>query len=194
MPDEPEAAALLALMLLHDARREARTGPAGDLVLLEDQDRTRWDRPAIKEGQALLDRAIRAGRPGPYQVQAAIASLHDAEASAAATDWPQIAALYGRLAALTPSPVVELNRAVAVAMSEGPASGLALLDPLASEPALAGYPYFHAARADLLRRLGRLAEAARAYRTAMGLTSNEVERAFLARRLAEVEPGVGRPS
>jgi RNA polymerase sigma-70 factor, ECF subfamily len=194
MPDEPEAAALLALMLLHDARREARTGPAGDLVLLEDQDRTRWDRPAIEEGQALLDRAIRAGRPGPYQVQAAIASLHDAEASAAATDWPQIAALYGRLAALTPSPVVELNRAVAVAMSEGPASGLALLDPLASEPALAGYPYFHAARADLLRRLGRLAEAARAYRTAIGLTSNEVERAFLARRLAEVEPGVGRPS
>jgi RNA polymerase sigma-70 factor (ECF subfamily) len=193
MPDEPEAAALLALMLLHDARRETRTGPAGELVLLEDQDRGRWDRAAIGEGQALLDGAIRAGRPGPYQVQAAIAALHDAAPDAAATDWAQIAALYGRLAELTPSPVVELNRAVAVAMSEGPAAGLTLLDPLASEPALAGYPYFQAARADLLRRLGRMDEAARAYRAASRLTTNDVERAFLARRLAEVERAAAPP-
>ncbi len=190
MPDEPEAIGLLALMLLHDARREARTSPAGDLVLLEDQDRARWDRGQIDEGQALLDRAIRANRPGPYQVQAAIAALHDAAKDAAATDWAQIAALYGRLANLTPSPVVELNRAVAIAMAEGPAAGLAVLETLADEPALAGYPYFHAARADLLRRLGRAAEAAMAYRAALELTSNDVERAFLGRRLAEAEAGV----
>ena len=186
MPDEPEAIGLLALMLLHDARRDARTGPAGELVLLEDQDRARWDRAEIDEGQALLDRAIRGGRAGPYQVQAAIAALHDAAVDAAATDWPQIAALYGRLAELDPSPVVELNRAVAVAMAEGPAAGLALLHALAVEPALVAYPYFHAARADLLRRLGHTAEAAAAYRAALELTSNDVERAFLDRRLREV--------
>jgi RNA polymerase sigma-70 factor (ECF subfamily) len=186
MPDEPEAIGLLALMLLHDARRDARTGPAGELVLLEDQDRARWDRVEIDEGQALLDRAIRVSRPGPYQLQAAIAALHDTAGEAAATDWPQIAALYGRLAELDPSPVVELNRAVAVAMADGPAAGLALLDPLAEEPALAGYPYLHAARADLLRRLGRATEAAAAYRAALELTSNDVERAFLDRRLREV--------
>ena len=176
MPDEPEALGLLALMLLHDARRDARTGPAGELVLLEDQDRGRWDRAAIDEGQALLDRAIRANRPGPYQVQAAIAALHDSAPSAEATDWPQIAALYGRLANLAPSPVVELNRAVAVAMSDGPAAGLARLDALAGDPLLGGYPYFHAARADLLRRLGSLGAAAAAYRAALALTTNEVER------------------
>jgi RNA polymerase sigma-70 factor, ECF subfamily len=187
MPDEPEAIGLLALMLLHDARREARTGSGGELVLLQDQDRGRWDRRQIDEGQALLDRAIRVRRPGPYQLQAAIAALHDAAPSAAATDWPQIAALYGRLADLAPSPVVELNRAVAVAMTEGAAAGLALLDGLVAEPALVGYPYFHAARADLLRRLGRAAEASTAYRAALQLTSNEVERGFLGRRLAEVE-------
>jgi RNA polymerase sigma-70 factor (ECF subfamily) len=185
MPDEPEVMGLLALMLLHDARRDARTGPAGDLVLLEDQDRSSWDRAEIDEGQALLDRAIHANRPGSYQVQAAIAALHDAAPDAAATDWPQIAALYGRLAVLAPSPVVELNRAVAVAMANGPSAGLELLQPLTG--ALAGYPYFHAARADLLRRLRRQAEAAAAYRAALALTTNDVERAFLGRRLREVE-------
>jgi RNA polymerase sigma-70 factor, ECF subfamily len=186
MPDEPEAIGLLALMLLHDARREARTSPGGELVLLEDQDRDRWDRPQIEEGQVLLDRALRTRRPGPYQLQAAIAALHDAAQSAAQTDWPQIAALYGRLANLAPSPVVELNRAVAIAMAEGPAAGLALLEPLAGEPALTAYPYFHAARADLLRRLGRSAEASASYRTALRLTTNDVERGFLERRIAEV--------
>jgi RNA polymerase sigma-70 factor (ECF subfamily) len=193
MPDEPEAVGLLALMLLHDARRDARTGPAGELVLLEDQDRSRWDLVAIEEGRALLDRAIRANRPGPYQLQAAIAALHDAAASAAETDWPQIAALYGRLAELAPSPVVDLNRAVAVAMARGPAEGLALLDGLAPNPVLEEYSYFHAARADLLRRLGVLAPAAAAYRAALELTTNDVERAFLARRIDEVERRITLP-
>ena len=186
MPDEPEGLGLLALMLLHDARREARTDPAGDLVLLEDQDRALWDRAQIDEGQALLDRALRLGRPGAYQVQAAIAALHDAATDAAATDWRQIAALYARLAQLSPSPVVELNRAVAIAMADGFEAGLARLDALSTDELLAGYPYFHSARADLLRRLGRSREATVAYRAALALTSNAVERAFLRRRLAEV--------
>jgi RNA polymerase sigma-70 factor (ECF subfamily) len=184
---------LLALMLLQDARRDARTGPAGELVLLEHQDRSRWDRTAIDEGQALLNRAIRGDRPGPYQVQAAIAALHDSAPSAEETDWPQIAALYRRLANLAPSPVVELNRAVAVAMTEGPAAGLALLDALATDPLLAGYPYFHAARADLLRRLGALRPAAHAYRAALELTTNDVERAFLAGRIAQMERRIALP-
>lgn len=186
MPDEPEALGLLALMLLHDARRDARTGPAGELVLLEDQDRARWDRAEIAEGTATLDRALRVGRPGPYQVQAAIAALHDDAATAEAVDWVQIAALYGRLLALAPSPVIELNRAVAVAMAAGPEAGIELLEPLLGDDRLAAYPYLHAARADLLRRLDRRAEAAAAYRRALELTANEVERAFLERRLAEV--------
>jgi RNA polymerase sigma-70 factor (ECF subfamily) len=186
MPDEPEAIGLLALMLLHDARRDARTGAAGELVLLEDQDRGRWDRAEINEGQALLDRAIRMRRPGPYQLQAAIAALHDTSADGGSTDWPQIAALYGRLAVVAPSPVVEVNRAVALAMAEGPAAGLEVLETLAGEPALTGYPYFHAARADLLRRLGRVDEAAAAYRAALERTTNDVERGFLERRIAEV--------
>ena len=194
MPDEPEGLGLLALMLLHDARREARTDDAGDLVLLEDQDRSRWDRTEIDEGQAVLDRALRAGRPGAYQVQAAIAALHDAAAMPGDTDWRQIAALYGRLATVAPSPVVELNRAVAIAMSDGPDAGLARLDALAGDERLEAYPYFHSARADLLRRLGRLTEAAGAYRRALELTSNEVERAFLARRLAGVEREPARPN
>jgi RNA polymerase sigma-70 factor (ECF subfamily) len=194
MPDEPESLGLLALLLLHDARRETRTNAAGDLVLLEDQDRSRWDRAEIDEGQALLDRALRVGRAGPYQVQAAIAALHDTAASAADTDWREIAALYGRLANLAPSPVVELNRAVAVAMAEGPAAGLALLDAIDGDERLATYPYFHAARADLLRRLGRRPEAAAAYRTALGLTSNQVERAYLVRRIHEMETGPARPN
>jgi RNA polymerase sigma-70 factor, ECF subfamily len=193
MPDEPEGLGLLALMLLHDARREARTGSAGELILLEDQDRSRWNSAAIEEGRALLDRAVRLGRPGAYQVQAAIAALHDAAASAGDTDWRQIAALYGRLAGLAPSPVVELNRAVAIAMADGPEAGLTLLDALAADERLATYPYLQSARADLLRRLGRRAAAADAYRAALALTANDVERAFLTRRLAEVE-GPARPN
>ena len=186
MPDEPEVLGLLALMLLHDARREARTGPAGELVLLEDQDRTRWNRDEIDEGGAILERALRVGRAGQYQVQAAIAALHDEAVSAEAVDWVQIAALYGRLLELAPSPVVELNRAVAVAMAAGPGRGLELLEPLLANERLAAYPYLHAARADLLRRLARHTEAGVAYRRALELTENEVERAFLERRLGEV--------
>jgi RNA polymerase sigma-70 factor, ECF subfamily len=189
MPDEPEAMGLLALMLLHDARREARTGPDGSLVLLDQQDRGRWDRAAIEEGQEILDRAARLGRAGAYQVQAEIAAVHDQADRAEATDWRRIGELYDRLLALVPSPVVELNRAVAIAMVEGPAVGLARLDALAGDERLADYPYFHAARADLLRRLGRFSSAADAYRTALELTTNEVERAFLTARLAEMEAG-----
>jgi RNA polymerase sigma-70 factor (ECF subfamily) len=198
LPDEPEAAGLLALMLLHDARREARTGPAGELILLEDQDRSRWDRERIAEGSALMDRAMRAGRPGPYQLQAAIAALHDAAPAPAATDWPQIAALYLALARIDPSPVVELNRAVAVAMADGPARGLALMDGLVARGVLDDYPYLHAARADMLRRLGRWADAVVAYRRALELSANASERAFLARRLLEVTERMtaveGRPN
>jgi RNA polymerase sigma-70 factor (ECF subfamily) len=186
LPDAPEVLGLLALMLLHDARREARTGPAGELVLLEDQDRGRWSRERIDEGQALLERAMRMRRVGPYQLQAAIASLHDEAPSSAATDWAQIAALYRILGDMQPSPVVELNRAVAVAMADGPAAGLALVDRVAATGQLDDYPYLHAARADLLRRLGERAAAATAYRRALELTANEPERAFLERRLAEL--------
>ncbi len=194
MPDEPEVLGLLALMLLHDARRDARTAANGDLVLLEDQDRGRWDRAEIDEGQAVLDRAVRAAQPGPYQVQAAIAALHDTAAQPGDTDWREIAALYGRLATLAPSPVVELNRAVAIAMADGPEAGLVRLAALADDDRLAGYPYFHAARADLLRRLGRWSEAADSYRIALEQTSNEVERAFLARRLAEMDRAIALPN
>jgi RNA polymerase sigma-70 factor, ECF subfamily len=187
LPDEPEATGLLALMLLHDARRDTRVDAAGDLVLLEDQDRSRWDRARIDEGRLLVERALAMGRPGPYQVQAAIAALHAGAGTAATTDWPQIAALSGALAAMEPSPVVALNHAVAVAMADGPAIGLALMDGLAADGALTDYPYLHAARADLLRRLGRWSEAATAYRQAMELTVGVPERAFLARRLADVD-------
>jgi RNA polymerase sigma-70 factor (ECF subfamily) len=187
LPDEPEAAGLLALMLLHDARREARVDPAGDLVLLEDQDRSRWDADRIEEGRDLVERTLQLGRAGPYQVQAAIAALHDDATSWAATDWPQIVELYRRLLAIDPSPVVELNLGVAVAMADGPAVGLAIIDGLAADGALEAYPYLHAARADLLRRLERRSEAAAAYRRALGLTTNRAERSFLERRLAEVE-------
>jgi RNA polymerase sigma-70 factor (ECF subfamily) len=186
MPDEPEALGLLALMLLHDARREARVGPAGELVLLDDQDRSRWDKPRIEEGWALLDRALRMRRPGPYQLQAAIAALHDAATAPGSTDWAQIAALYAGLLAMTPSPVIDLNRAVAVAMAEGPAAGLSIVDAIDATGQLDGYPYLHAARADLLRRLGRREEAAGAYRRARDLTANSAEQAFLDRRLAEL--------
>ena len=186
MPDEPEALGLLALMLLHDARREARVDAAGDLVLLEDQDRERWDADGIAEGRSLVERAMAMRRPGPYQIQAAIAALHDEAPSWTATDWPQIVELYRALMALDPSPVVELNLGVAVAMAEGPAVGLAMIDGVAGDGSLAEYPYLHAARADLLRRLDRRTEAAAAYRRAAELTTNRAEGAFLERRLADV--------
>jgi RNA polymerase sigma-70 factor (ECF subfamily) len=192
MPDEPEARGLLALMLLHDARRDARTGPDGRLVLLADQDRSTWDVAYIAEGIALVQAALRSGRPGPYQLQAAIAALHDEARHADATDWPQIAALYATLATMDPSPVVGLNRAVAVAMVDGPAVALAMIDGLALDGSLDGYPYLHAARADMLRRLGRRSEAAQAYERAIDLTSNAPEREFLERRRVEVsEPPTG---
>ncbi len=179
MPDEPEVFGLLALMLLHDARRVARLDEAGELVLLEDQDRRLWDQERIEEGGRVLDRALSLRRGGPYQLQAAIASLHlEPE-----TDWPQVAALYAQLSRLTPSPVVDLNRAVAVAMAEGPEEGLALIDGLEG---LDAYLHLHSARADLLRRLGRRREAAQAYERALGLAEQPAERAFLERRLAEV--------
>ena len=184
MSSEPEIAGLLALMMLQHSRHDARTTPEGELVLLEDQDRARWDQDAIDEGLALLDAAIAQRRPGPYQLQAAIAALHARAPRSEDTDWPQIAALYGRLADASPSPVVELNRAVAVAMADGPARALPLVDALAGE--LDGYHLFHSARADLLRRLDRREEAAQAYRRALELATNPSERAFLERRLAEV--------
>jgi RNA polymerase sigma-70 factor, ECF subfamily len=186
MPDEPEAGGLLALLLLHDARRATRVDEAGDLITLEDQDRTRWDPGEIAEGVDVLDRALRQSRPGPYQVQAAIAACHATATVAADTDWPQIAALYGQLARFVPSPVVELNRAVAVAMADGPAAGLALVEKLAAGDELAGYHLLPTTRADLLRRLGRIREAADAYRTALDLAGTGAERRFLARRLAEL--------
>jgi RNA polymerase sigma-70 factor (ECF subfamily) len=177
MPDEPEALGALALMLLHDSRRRARTGPGGELVLLEDQDRTLWDREEIEEGRALLERVLRHGAPGPYVLQAAIAAEH----ARGRTDWARVAGLYALLAEVRPSPVVELNRAVAVAMAEGPQRGLELIDAIEG---LDGYHLLHAARADLMRRLGRDEEARGSYRRALDLTSNAAERAFLERRLA----------
>ena len=186
MAGNPEVLGLLALMLLHDARRPARLDEAGDLVTLEGQDRSRWNAAEIGEGQALLESALRIRQPGPYQLQAAIAACHDTAADTASTDWAAIARLYGQLAALVPSPVVELNRAIAVGMAEGPAAGLALVDALAATGRLASYHLLAATRADLLRRLGRLAEAADAYRQALALAGTGTERRYLARRLAEV--------
>jgi len=186
MPDEPEALGLLALMLLQDARREARVGPSGDLILLEDQDRSRWDRDRIDEGGRLVERALRMQRTGPYQLQAAIAAVHDEAADPAGTDWRQVVALYRILAGLAPSPIVELNLAVAIAFVDGPAAGLARIEDLVAAGELDDYPYLHAARADLLRRLDRRAEAAAAYRRAADLVGNAVERRFLEQRLREV--------
>lgn len=185
MPDEPEVLGLLALMLLHDARRLARVDDGGDLVPLEDQDRNRWDRDAIAEGVRLLDVALGRKRPGPYQLQAAIAACHATATNAAATDWAQIAALYSLLARTAPSPVVELNRAVAVAMADGPAAGLELVTVLEASGELSGYHLLSATRADLLRRLERSAEASVSYREALELASTDAERRFLERRLAE---------
>ncbi|WP_405390557.1 RNA polymerase sigma factor [Streptomyces sp. NBC_01102] len=189
LPAERETAGLLALMLLVHARREARTGPGGAIVLLDDQDRDRWDRAMIEEGSGLVVTALTGGPPGPYGVQAAIAALHDEADSVATTDWPQIVALYDVLRALDPSPVVALNRAVAVAMRDGPEAGLALLDGLADEPRLRAYHPYATARADLLHRLGRRAEAAEAYREALRLAGTEPERAYARRRLTESEQG-----
>jgi RNA polymerase sigma-70 factor (ECF subfamily) len=186
MPDEPEAWGLLALMLLHDSRRQARLGPAGELVVLEEQDRSLWDRAEIEEGLAILERVLPWQQPGPYQLQAAISALHAQAAHPEITDWPQIVALYRRLLKLHPSPVVELNLAVAVAMADGPPAGLRLLAQLEAGGALAGYHYLPAARADLLRRMGDWAGAAAAYTAALTLVQNQTERAFLEQRLAQV--------
>jgi RNA polymerase sigma-70 factor (ECF subfamily) len=185
MPDEAEVLGLLALMLLHDARRRARVGPGGELILLEDQDRTLWDRAQIAEGRGLLGRAFRISRPGPYQLQAGIAALHAEAPAAHDTDWAQIAVLYAELGRIAPSPIVELNRAVAVAMADGPAAGLRIVDRLLATAQLPGYHLLHSTRADLLRRLGRMNEAADSYRRALAFTANSAERSFLQRRLDE---------
>jgi RNA polymerase sigma-70 factor, ECF subfamily len=185
LPGEPEAAGLLALLLLTDARREARLSPGGDLVLLADQDRGRWDRAMIAEGEALLEQALRRNRPGPYQIQAAIAACHSGAATAADTDWREIALLYGELIACEPSPMAEANRAVAVAMSEGPAAGLVILDTVGGDARLARWPQWHIARAELLRRLGRRAEAIAAYQAALALEPPAPERDYLARRMRD---------
>lgn len=191
LPEQPEALGLVALMLFHDSRRAARTGPEGELILLEEQDRSLWDQQQIREGVALLEQALHLRRPGPYQLQAAISALHAQAARPAATDWRQIAALYRELATLAPSPVVELNRAVAIAMAHGPARGLALLDRLEADGDLDEYYLFHAARADLLRRANRMEEARVCYRRALSLSQNPVEQGFLQRRLAEVDQPAG---
>ncbi len=188
LPPDAEPKGLLALMLLHDSRRETRLDGSGDVVLLEDQDRTRWDRLQVDEGAALVEAALLAGGrpPGQYALQAAIAAVHAQAPTAAATDWRQIAALYGMLARVHPTPVIELNRAVAVAMSDGIERGLALVDALDHRGELAEYHLLPAARAELLRRLGRHAEAAESYRRALVLVSNEAERRHLEKRLREV--------
>ena len=183
---EPEALGLLALMLLHDSRRAARTSPSGELILLDDQDRLLWNRDQIVEGLALVERALAARQVGPYAIQAAIAAVHANASNAAATDWTQIVALYDLLARAEPSPVVELNRAVAVAMRDGPAAGLALIDTILGDGNLSDYHLAHAARADLCRRLGRMAEARASYERALSLAEQEPERRFLERRLAEL--------
>jgi RNA polymerase sigma-70 factor (ECF subfamily) len=184
---EPEVAGLLALMLLHESRRVARTSPEGELILLEDQDRSLWNREQIAEGKALVERALASRQLGPYTLQAAIAAAHAEAPSAAATDWVRIAGLYDLLARLVPSPVVELNRAVAVAMRDGPEAGLALIDAILARGELADYHLAQAARADLFRRLGRMDEAAEAYRKALALVRQEPERRFLEGRLQEME-------
>ncbi len=185
-PQDAETLGLLALMLLHDSRRHARVDADGALITLEEQDRSAWDRNQIDEGLALVESALRLRTAGPYQIQAAIAALHAQAAAPERTDWPQIAALYAELAKLNPSPVVLLNRAVAIGMSQGPDRGLMLIDSLGVSGALAEYYLLHAARADLLRRSNRLEAAAEAYRRALALATNETERRFLQRRLQEL--------
>ena len=177
MPDEPEALGLLALMLLHDSRRDARLDDQGGIVLLEDQDRSRWDEAEIEEGRALVEGALRRRRPGPYQLQAAIAACHTGDTS----DWPQIVLLYDELRRLQPSPVVELNRAVAIAMMDGPEAGLAQVDRIAD---LDAYLHYHSTRGDLLRRLDRHDESRAAYRRALELDPSDAERRFIEERLS----------
>ncbi len=186
MPAAAETRGLLALMLLHDSRRDARTSPDGDLVLLEAQDRSRWDRQQIGEGLALVDSALRSSRVGPYAIQAAIAALHARATDAAETDWRQIASLYALLVERAPSAVVELNHAVAVAMVDGPAQGLLLVDAIAARGQLRDYHLLHSARADLLRRVGKTDQARRAYEKALGLTNLEPERRFIEGRIREL--------
>jgi RNA polymerase sigma-70 factor (ECF subfamily) len=184
---EPEACGLLALMLLHDSRRAARTSPEGDLILLEDQDRARWNREQIGAGVALVEQALASRRFGPYTLQAAIAAVHAEAPDAAVTDWAQIVGLYDVLLRVEPSPIVELNRAVAVAMRDGPAAGLVLIDAILARGELADYRLAHAARADLCRRLGKTADARASYERALAFTRQEPERRFLERRLAELK-------
>jgi RNA polymerase sigma-70 factor (ECF subfamily) len=188
MPDEPEPLGLRALMLFHHARRATRVSPDGAIALLEDQDRASWDAAMLLDASDLLARALATGRRGPFVLQAAIAGLHARAPDAAATDWPMIVALYDQLTALEPSPVAELNRAVAVAMVDGPGAGLAIVDRLRAAGALGAYSYLYSTRAELLRRLGQDREAAADYRTAIGLVTLPAERTFLVRRLALVEP------
>jgi RNA polymerase sigma-70 factor (ECF subfamily) len=183
---EPEAVGLLALMLLHESRRAARTSPSGDVVLLEDQDRTLWDRALIAEGSQLVRRALSSGRVGPYTIQAAIAAVHAAAPSVGETDWNEIVGLYDVLLRLDPSPVVALNRAVAVAMRDGPAAGLALIDAILERGELRDYRHAHAARAELCRRLGRIDEARASFERALQLTRQEPERRLIERRIAEL--------
>jgi RNA polymerase sigma-70 factor (ECF subfamily) len=185
-PAPAEATALVALMLLHDSRRDARTDAAGDLVVLEEQDRARWNHEQIAEALPLVETALRGG-PGPFALQAAIAALHCQAARAEETDWPQIRRLYDVLERVQPSPIVALNRAVAIAMVDGPGPALALVDTLDARGDLDGYHLFHATRADLLRRLGRMTEAANSYTRAIALAANDAERRFLERRLREVQ-------
>jgi RNA polymerase sigma-70 factor (ECF subfamily) len=184
---EPEAMGLLALMLLHESRRAARTSPTGDLILLDEQDRSLWNREQIADGLALVERALSSRRFGPYTLQAAIAAVHAEASTAAATDWAQIVGLYDVLLRAEPSPVIELNRAVAVAMRDGPAAGLALIDAILAHGDLTDYHFTHSARADLCRRLGRNAEARAAYQRALALVRQEPEKRFLERRLAELQ-------
>ena len=183
---EPEARGLLALMLLHESRRAARTSPSGELILLDDQDRSLWNRDQIAEGVRLVEQALTSRRAGPYAIQAAIAALHAEAPSAAATDWVEIVALYNVLLQLDPSPVIELNRAVAVAMRDGPAAGVGLVNAILERGDLLDYRFAHGARAELYRRLGKSAEARTSYERALALTRQEPERRFLERRIAEL--------
>jgi len=186
LPTVPEANALLGLVLLHDSRRDARTTPTGDLVILEEQDRSRWDGEQAREGQERVEAALRSGFAGPYAVEGAIAALHAQAKTWTETDWPQIAALFQLLLRWRPSAVVELNHAVAVAMADGPAEGLRLIDSVAARGELEGYRWLPIARGELLRRLGRNEEAAREFRTALAAAEVDAERRFLERRLGEV--------
>jgi RNA polymerase sigma-70 factor (ECF subfamily) len=192
MPDEPEAQGLLALMLLHDARRASRFAADGDLVTLEHQDRSVWDQDRIAEGTAILERALRRGRAGAFQIQAAIAACHVTAPTFAATDWPQIVGLYEQLERVAPSPLIELNRAAALAMTQGPETALPVLDALAASGRLDGYHLLHATRADLLQRLGRGAEAEASLRAALESAPTDAERRLLERRLADIGAGTGK--